>query len=43
MLDQVLEIAEIVPHHDLDLMQPDQTLDGLTANLLTGIGKVNCP
>jgi len=40
MLDQVLEIAEIVPHHDLDLMQPDQTLDGLTANLLTGIGKV---
>lgn len=40
MLDQVLEIAGIVPHHDLDLMQPDQTLDGLTANLLTGIGKV---
>jgi UDP-N-acetylglucosamine 2-epimerase (non-hydrolysing) len=40
MLDQVLEIAEIVPHHDLDLMQPDQTLDALTANLLTGIGKV---
>lgn len=40
MLDQVLEIANIVPHHDLDLMQPDQTLDGLTANLLTGIGKV---
>ena len=40
MLDQVLEIAGIVPHHDLDLMQPDQTLDALTANLLTGIGKV---
>lgn len=40
MLDQVLEIANITPHHDLDLMQPDQTLDGLTANLLTGIGKV---
>lgn len=40
MLDQVLEIAGIVPHHDLDLMQPDQTLDSLTANLLTGIGKV---
>ena len=40
MLDQVLEIAGIVPHHDLDLMQPDQTLDRLTANLLTGIGSV---
>ena len=40
MLDQVLEIAGIAPHHDLDLMQPDQTLDGLTANLLTGIGRV---
>jgi len=40
MLDQVLEIAGIVPGHDLDLMQPDQTLDALTANLLTGIGRV---
>jgi UDP-N-acetylglucosamine 2-epimerase (non-hydrolysing) len=36
MLDQVLEIAD----HDLDVMQPDQTLDALTANLLTGLGKV---
>ena len=40
MLDQVLEIAGVHPHHDLDLMRPDQTLDALTANLLTGIGKV---
>jgi UDP-N-acetylglucosamine 2-epimerase (non-hydrolysing) len=40
MLDQVLEIAEIAPHYDLDLMQPDQTLDALTANLLTGIERV---
>ncbi|HTN13186.1 MAG TPA: UDP-N-acetylglucosamine 2-epimerase (non-hydrolyzing) [Sphingomonadaceae bacterium] len=40
MLDQVLEISGVVPDHDLDLMQPDQTLDALTANLLTGIGKV---
>ncbi len=40
MLDQVLEIAGIVPDHDLDDMQPDQTLDALTANLLTGLGKV---
>lgn len=40
MLDQVLEIAGIVPEHDLDLMKPDQTLDGLTAALLTGLGGV---
>ena len=40
MLDQVLDIAGIVPAHDLDLMRPDQTLDGLTAALLTGLGGV---
>ena len=40
MLDQVLEIAGIVPDHDLDLMQPGQTLDSLTAALLTGLGGV---
>lgn len=40
MLDQVLEIAGIRPHHDLDVMQPDQTLDRLTASLLTGLGGV---
>ncbi|MFN6935130.1 MAG: non-hydrolyzing UDP-N-acetylglucosamine 2-epimerase [Tsuneonella sp.] len=40
MLDQVLAISGIAPHHDLDLMQPDQTLDTLTASLLTGIGRV---
>ncbi|WCT77132.1 non-hydrolyzing UDP-N-acetylglucosamine 2-epimerase [Novosphingobium humi] len=40
MLDQVLEIAGIVPDHDLDLMRPNQTLDGLTAALLTELGGV---
>ena len=40
MLDQVLEIAGIVPDHDLDLMKPDQTLDALSAALLTGLGRV---
>ena len=40
MLDQVLDIAGIVPNFDLDLMKPDQTLDGLTAALLTELGKV---
>ena len=40
MLDQVLDIAGIVPDHDLDLMRPGQTLDALTAALLTGLGAV---
>lgn len=40
MLDQVLDIAGIAPHHDLDVMQPDQSLDALTARLLTGLGEV---
>jgi UDP-N-acetylglucosamine 2-epimerase (non-hydrolysing) len=40
MLDQVLEVAGIAPDHDLDLMRPDQTLDALTAALLTGLGRV---
>ena len=39
MLDQVLDIAGIAPDHDLDVMQPDQSLDALTARLLTGIGQ----
>ncbi|MGZ3272073.1 MAG: UDP-N-acetylglucosamine 2-epimerase, partial [Croceibacterium sp.] len=40
MLDQVLEIAGIVPDHDLDLMKADQSLDSLTAALLIALGKV---
>ena len=40
LLDQVLEIAGIVPDFDLDLMKPDQSLDALTAALLTGLGQV---
>lgn len=40
MLDQVLEIAGIEPDHDLDVMKPDQSLDALTAVLLTGLGQV---
>lgn len=40
LLDQVLGIAGIVPHIDLDLMEPGQTLDRLTARLLTGLGEV---
>jgi UDP-N-acetylglucosamine 2-epimerase (non-hydrolysing) len=40
MLDQVLAISGVTPDHDLDLMRPDQTLDTLTADLLTGLGRV---
>lgn len=40
MLDQVLGIAGIQPDHDLNLMQPGQSLDGLSAMLLTELGKV---
>ncbi len=40
MLDQVLAISGVKPDHDLDLMRPGQSLDGLTAALLTGLGRV---
>ncbi len=40
MLDQVLEISAIEPDHDLDIMTPGQSLDALTARLLTAIGEV---
>jgi len=39
MLDQVLAIAQVVPDHDLAVMRADQSLDALTARLLTGIGE----
>jgi len=40
LLDQVLAIADLVPDIDLDLMEPGQSLDRLTARLLTGLGEV---
>ena len=40
LLDQVLGIAGLVPDIDLDLMEPGQTLDRLTARLLTGLSEV---
>ena len=39
MLDQVLQIARITPDIDLDVMQANQTLDGLLARLVTGLGE----
>jgi len=40
LLDQVLAIAGLTPDVDLDLMEPGQTLDRLTARLLTSLGEV---
>ncbi|MBN8830663.1 MAG: UDP-N-acetylglucosamine 2-epimerase (non-hydrolyzing) [Sphingomonadales bacterium] len=40
LLDQVLALAGIVPDIDLDIMQPDQTLDSLTAGLIVALGAV---
>jgi len=40
MLDQVLELFGIVPDEDLNVMQPGQTLAGLTSRILTGMDGV---
>ena len=40
MLDQVLNIAQITPDIDLNVMTPNQTLDALLARLVTGLGEV---
>lgn len=40
MLDQVLQLFNIAPHYDLDLMRPGQTLPQLTCNILQGMDGV---
>ena len=40
MLDQVLELFEIVPDYDLDIMKPGQDLYDITSNVLLGMKKV---
>ena len=40
MLDQVLEIFDIVPDYDLDIMQDRQTLIGITTKALSGLYNV---
>ena len=40
MLDQVLDIADIEPDIDLDLMEPGQSLDALSARIITRFGEV---
>ena len=40
MLDQVLDLFEIEPDYDLDLMRPNQTLSALTARVFTELDSV---
>lgn len=40
MLDQVLELFEITPEYDLNIMKPGQTLSGITSEILTRIEPV---
>ena len=40
MLDQVLELFEITPDEDLNVMQPGQTLSGLTTRIMQGMDQV---
>jgi UDP-N-acetylglucosamine 2-epimerase (non-hydrolysing) len=40
ILDQVLQIANIVPDLDLDIMQPNQTLPQVTSRILQGFDEV---
>ena len=40
MLDQVVDLFELEPHHDLDLMKPGQNLHELTARVLTSMRPV---
>jgi UDP-N-acetylglucosamine 2-epimerase (non-hydrolysing) len=40
MLDQVLKLTNIVPDIDLNLMEPGQTLDDLSAKILLSVGDV---
>jgi UDP-N-acetylglucosamine 2-epimerase (non-hydrolysing) len=40
MLDQVLDWFHIIPDFDLDLMQPGQTLTGLTTRAIQGVSEI---
>ena len=42
MLDQVLRVFQIKPDHDLDIMQPGQTLTDVTVDALKSLERVIC-
>jgi UDP-N-acetylglucosamine 2-epimerase (non-hydrolysing) len=40
MLDQVLDAFSITPHYDMNIMEPRQTLAGLTAKVIKGLDTI---
>lgn len=40
MLDQVLDLFQIAPDYDLNVMKPGQSLSGITSEILLGMGPV---
>ena len=40
MLDQVLELFELVPDYDLNIMKPNQTISQITSNVIMGLEEV---
>ena len=40
MLDQVLELFQITPNYDLNLMKPNQNLANLTGEVLNGVTQI---
>lgn len=40
MLDQVLELFELKPDYDLNIMKPNQTISMITANVILGLEEV---
>lgn len=40
MLDQVLDLFDIKPHYDLNLMKPGQSLTDITAGVLRGVERI---
>ena len=40
MLDQMLDIFQIIPDYDLDIMEQGQSLSDITKNCLLGVGKI---
>ena len=40
MLDQVLDLFDIKPHYDLNLMRPGQTLEDITSGVLEGVASI---
>ena len=40
MLDRVLSFFDIIPHHDLNVMQPNQSLSALTCRVIQGLDPI---